>query len=37
MYEKHIEMSRNNDCTTGNLLDFSNRQNYYKLVGIDLS
>ena len=37
MYEKLIEMSRNNDCTAGNLLDFSYRQNYYKLVGIDLS
>ena len=37
MYEKRIEMSRNNDCTTGNLLDFSYRQNYYRLVGIDLS
>ena len=30
-------MSRNNDYTAGNLLDFSYRQNYYKLVGIDLS
>ena len=29
-------MSRNNDYITGNLLDFSNHQNYYKLVGIDL-
>ena len=26
-------MSRNNDYTTGNLLDFSNLQKYYKLIG----
>ena len=37
MYEKCIEMSKNNDYITGNLLDFSNHQNYYKLIGIDLS
>ena len=37
MYEKGIEMSKNNDYITGNLLDFSNHQNYYKLIGIDLS
>ena len=30
-------MSRNNDYTTGKLLDFSYHQNYYKLIGIDLS
>ena len=30
-------MSRNDDYTTGNLLDLSYRQNYYKLIGIDLS
>ena len=30
-------MSRNDDYTTGNLLDFSYHQNYYKLIGIDLS
>ena len=31
-------MSRNNnDYTIASLLDFSNYQNYYKLVGIDLS
>ena len=29
-------MSRNNDYTTGSLLDFSYHQNYYKLVGTDL-
>ena len=36
-YEKPIEMSRNDDYTTGNLLDFSYYQNYYKLIGIYLS
>ena len=30
-------MSRSNDYKTGNLLDFSYHQNYYKLIGIDLS
>ena len=30
-------MSRNDDYTTGNLLDFSYHQNYYKLIRIDLS
>ena len=30
-------MSRNHYYTTGNLLDFSYHQNYYKLIGIDLS
>ena len=30
-------MSRNDDCTTWSLLDFSYNQNYYKLIGIDLS
>ena len=36
-YEKIIEMSRNDDYTTGNLLDYLYHQNYYKLIGIDLS
>ena len=36
-YENLIEMSRNDDYTTGNLLDVSYYQNYYKLIGIDLS
>ena len=36
-YEKRIEMSRNNDYTTGSLLDYLYHQNYHKLVGIDLS
>ena len=30
-------MSRNDDETKGNLLDFSNHQNHYKLIGINLS
>ena len=30
-------MSRNDDYTTGNLLDYLCHQNYYKLIGIDLS
>ena len=37
VHEKLIEMSRNHDYTTGNLLDFSYHQNYYKIIGIDLS
>ena len=32
--EKIIEMSNNNDYTTGNLLDFKES---YKLIAIDLS
>ena len=36
-YEKLIEMSRNDDYTTWDLLDFSYHQNYYKPIGIDLS
>ena len=36
-YGKLIEMSRNDNYTTGNLLDFSYHQNYYKLIGLDLS
>ena len=30
-------MSRNNDYATGNLSDYSCHQNYYKIIGIDLS
>ena len=30
-------MSKNDDYTTWHLLDFSNHQNYYKLIGTDLS
>ena len=37
VYEKLIEMSRNDDYTTGNLLDFSYHQNYHKFIGKDLS
>ena len=36
-YEKRIEMATNNDYTTGDLLDYLYHQNYYKLIGIDLS
>ena len=35
-YEKLIEMSRNDDYTTGNLLDLSYRQNDYKRIVIGL-
>ena len=30
-------MNRNNDCTTGILLDFSYFKGNYRLIGIDLS
>ena len=30
-------MSRNDDYGTGNLLNFMIHQNYYKIIGIDLS
>ena len=36
-YEKLIEMSKNEDFTTGNLLDYLYHQKYYKLIGTDLS
>ena len=36
-YGKLVEMSRNNDCVTGKLLHYLYHQNYYKLIGIDLS
>ena len=36
VYEKIIEMSRNNDYKTGNLQDFAYFKNNYKLIGIDL-
>ena len=35
--EKPVEMSKNDDHTTGNLLDYLYHQNYYKLIFIDLS
>ena len=36
-YEKIIEMSNNNDYTTGNLLDFAYFKENYKLISTDLS
>ena len=36
-YEKIIEISRNNEYTTGNLLDYDYFNKYYKLIAIDLS
>ena len=36
-YEKIIEMSRSNDYTTGNLIDFSYSKEHYRLIAIDLS
>ena len=36
-YEKIIEMSNNNDYTTGNLLDYAYYKKNYKLIAIDLS
>ena len=35
--KKLVEMSRGNDYTTGKLLDYLYHQNYYKLIGTDLS
>ena len=36
-YEKIIDISRNNEFKTGNLLDYDYFKNYYKLIAIDLS
>ena len=36
-YEKIIEMSKNSNCTTGNLLDYNYFKEHYKLIAIDLS
>ena len=36
-YEKIIDMSNNNDYTTGDLLDFAYFKENYKLIAIDLS
>ena len=36
-YEKTIEMSRNNDYTTGILLDFAYFKENYRLIAIDSS
>ena len=36
-YEKIIDISRNNEFTTGNLLDYNYFKKHYKLIAIDLS
>ena len=36
-YEGILEISKNNDYTTGNLLDYEYFKDYYKLIAIDLS
>ena len=36
-YEKLTEMSKNDDYTIANLLDYLYHQYYYKFIGIDLS
>ena len=36
-YEKNIEISKNSDYTTGNLLDYEYFKDHYKLIAIDLS
>ena len=36
-YEAIIEMSKNNDYTTGNLLDYEYLKDHYQLFAIDLS
>ena len=36
-YEQIIEMSKNNDYTTGNLLDYEYFKDHYQLIEIDLS
>ena len=36
-YEKRIGMWKNDDYTTGNLLDYLYHQKYYKVIGINLS
>ena len=36
-YEKVIDISRNNEYTTGNLLDYDYFKEHYKLITIDLS
>ena len=35
-YEKIIDISRNNEYTTGNLLDYDYFKKYYQLIAIDL-
>ena len=36
-YQKIIEVSKNSDYTTGNLLDYEYFTKHYKLIAIDLS
>ena len=36
-YKAIAEMSKNNDYTTGNLLDYEYFKDHYKLIAIDLS
>ena len=36
-YERIIDISRNNEYTTGNLLNYDYFKKYYKLIAIDLS
>ena len=36
-YEAIIEMRKNNDYITGNLLDYEYLKDHYKLIAIDLS
>ena len=36
-YEKIIDISGNNEYTTGNLLDYNYSKKHYKLIAIDLS
>ena len=37
VYKKIIKMSKNNDYTTENLLDYLYHQKHYKHINIDLS
>ena len=37
VYEKIIDISRNNEYATGNLLHYDYFKKYYKLIAIDLS
>ena len=36
-YEQIIEISKNNDYATGNLVDYEHFSKHYKLIAIDLS
>ena len=36
-YENIVEMSKNNNYITGNLLDYENFSNHYKLIATDVS